>query len=127
MTTSSKKTRPTQTPSGNFVSSRDPKATTSLGEHPAYLQGLRSQLAENCRAFDERRSHATDTIGSTLLLLANDPKLDKAARRHLIWLFERLLERVKALEAAIPKTERTAIAILDQLDIKARSRRGDQT
>lgn len=95
---------------------------TELCEHPAYLKSLRMLLAESCRAFEEQRSHAIEAIESALALLAADQRLDETIRRRLTTSFEQQIARVRTLEAAVPETQKQALAVLDRLEERIRSR-----
>jgi len=97
-------------------------APKELCEHPAYLKSLRNLLAECCQAFEERRSRAIEAIESALASLAADQQLDEAVRQRLTRSFEQQIARVRALEAAIPETQKRALAVLDRLEERIRSR-----
>ena len=97
--------------------------TEELCDHQPYLTSLRSQLADAYSAFEDRRLHAITEIESALETLANDRTLETTRRQRLMRSFEQQLARIKALEAYIPHTHREALAVLDRLEARARSRR----
>jgi hypothetical protein len=80
-------------------------------------------LADAYSAFEERRLTAITAIEAALKSLANDRTLETTERQRLIRSFEQQLARTKALEASIPDAYREALAVLDRLDTRARSRR----
>jgi len=117
---------PARKPSDEHVSRPMAGPTAELCDHSPYLKSLRSQLTDAYSAFEDRRLTAITAIETALRSLANDRTLETTKRECLMRSFEQQLVRTKALEASIPAAYGEALAVLDRLDTRARSRRTTQ-